>query len=102
MRIQQLIPYLGVPGTMLVVLVWALAKGWLITGREVAKDLQGCQDVEEDLRKRLAERDREWQERYELMTQEKNFWRDAALKNLEILETATKTAKAASEKLRSK
>ncbi len=97
--LQSLIPYLGIPGTMLAVLIYAMARGWLITGRESAKDLRQCHQVEEDLRKRLDDRDKEWRERYDLITEEKNMWRDTALKNLNALENATRTAVKAGDRL---
>lgn len=78
--LKSVIPYLGVPGAMMAVLVWALVKGWIITGREAA-------DAKEQHEGDMAE----WAARYAKLEQEKDEWKREALASMRALEIAGKT-----------
>jgi hypothetical protein len=90
-ELEQLGPWLnalGVPG-LLAVGLYALHKGWVVTGREHERARSECDKLrEEDLR------------RYQEMKAERDEWKAAALRNLNVAERAVHTVARAAEKTR--
>jgi hypothetical protein len=80
--LEQLIPWVnavGVPG-LLAVGLYALHKGWIITGREHQRAYEDCVKIRlEDLK------------RYDEMKAERDEWKAAALRNLNVAERAVQT-----------
>lgn len=64
------VKYFGVPGAIFLAIIFAMQKGWLITGREHNDDLR----------------------RYEALKTEKDYWRDLALRATTTAEKATAVA----------
>ena len=102
--VTLLLPYLGIPGTMLAVLVYALAKGWLITGREAAKDraacssgMQGARERIEELKREKEDQRKELESRLYDMRNEKDMWRSQALDNMRALERTSEMTREAME-----
>ena len=86
--LEQIGPWmnaLGVPG-LLAVGLYALHKGWVVTGREHERACRECSRLrEEDLR------------RYEEIKAERDEWKAAALRNLNVAENAVHTVARAAE-----
>ena len=87
--LEQVGPWLnglGVPG-LLAVGLYALHKGWVVTGREHERACGECERTRaEDLH------------RFEEMKAERDEWKAAALRNLNVAERAVHTAARAAEK----
>ena len=87
--LEQLGPWinaLGVPG-LLAVVVYALHRGWVVTGREHERARRECDKLRgEDLR------------RYQEMKAERDEWKASALRNLNVAERAVHTVARATEK----
>ena len=82
-ELEQIIPWVnavGVPG-LLAVGLYALHKGWIVTGREHGRVGQDCERIRrEDL------------QRYQELKAERDEWKAAALRNLHVAERAVDTA----------
>jgi hypothetical protein len=78
---------LGVPGVLTVAL-YALHKGWVVTGREYRRACEECEKIR-----------REDFERHEQLRAERDEWKAAALRHLNVAERAVDTADRTSQRL---
>lgn len=82
-ELEQIIPWanaVGVP-SLLAVGLFALHKGWIVIGREHIRACQECDRIRlEDL------------QRYQELKAERDEWKAAALRNLNVAERAVDTA----------
>lgn len=84
--------YGGVPFACALAVVWALVKGWLITGREARKDTKYWENADAVWRERFEELRREAEKRIKEERADKEMWMTTALK-------ATTFAKKAADKI---
>ena len=85
---EQIVPWVnavGVPG-LLAVGLYALHKGWVVTGREFQRACEECGKARAEDMRRLAE-----------LKAERDEWKAAALRNLDVAERAVDTAAQAAE-----
>jgi hypothetical protein len=85
---KTLVSFIGVPGAMMGVLIWAIVKGYLVRKGEVDGIKQGYEARLKLVDKLLTEE-----------KQDKTYWRDAALRGTDLASEAVKTAHTAAEKL---
>lgn len=96
----MLVRNFGVPGAMMAVFIFALYKGWFITGREAERREKDSVARETLLNAQCDHNNQVWDERYKELKQEaierilqlrteKDMWRDTATKGLKIATTAT-------------
>lgn len=103
MEWKELLPYLGVPGVMLLGALYSLHKGWFVTKRESDKQdvmwqkrLEDCNDT---WKARYQEMNKVWSVQDQRMEQTASFWRDIALPLMHIARKATQTSKDATTAL---
>lgn len=106
----ELVRSFGVPGAIFAVLLFAILRGYLVRQGESVKDLANAKQRYEEMLKekddRIADlrldRDTRLKERDDaigIVRKEKDFWRTAALRNMEMAERTLATAKTAVDKL---
>jgi hypothetical protein len=88
--VKLFVTNLGVPGALLAGILFAGHKGWIRWGREVERERQIS-----------AEREAEWVTRYNIMTREKDMWRDYLMEQHNLTDRAVTTSKSAVDQLAS-
>lgn len=96
---RQLAQWFGVPGAMLAVLLFALVKGWLLTGREVHDRERLVEARLADAIKQMASLQKDYEERLLRVRDERTYWREMALDGMRQLERAADTVDTAVRKL---
>src|SRR5687768_7381483 len=82
-NLEQIVPWvnaIGVPG-LLAVGLYAFHKGWVVTGREHDEACKDCDALRTEDRQRYLE-----------LRAERDEWKAAALRHLDVAESAVSTA----------
>ena len=102
----ELVKAFGPTGAIFSVCIFAFVKGYVIPAGQVNRNLADADarlnDLREQHKQELAAaqtRLKDWTERFDEMRKEKDFWRDSALRNMEMAERTLATAQTAVSKL---
>jgi hypothetical protein len=95
--IKNLIPYIGVPGVMLLVMIYALHKKWIVMGSHVSELNVSKEQYVAFMQKSYEAALLEKKAICDKMEEDKDKWENMALRSLHVADAAVKTTEKGAE-----